>query len=63
MNIKEKLIATYQNNAMKLKSKKYWFNEFKCGRSNLNDNPKSGRPPLDDIDAVILKTLNATLDN
>lgn len=57
VKIQDKLIATYQSKAMKLKAIQYWFHEFKCGRSNVNDNPKSGRPPLDDIDAIILKTL------
>lgn len=57
LTIYEKLTETYQNNAMKLKAIQYWYHEFKCGRSNVNNIPKSGRPPLDDIDAVILKTL------
>ena len=55
--IHEKLVGVYKCNALKLKTVEYWYHEFKCGRTNIDDNPRSGRPPLDDLDAIILTTL------
>lgn len=57
LKIHQKLVDTYQCNALKQKTVEYWYHEFKCGRANIDDNPRSGRPPLDDLDAIILTTL------
>lgn len=55
--IHQKLVNVYQCNALKPKTVEYWYHEFKCGRVTIDDKPRSGRPPLDDLDAIILKTL------
>lgn len=56
--IHPKLVAVYEKDAYTLKSVEYWYHQFKCGRNNVDDASKTGRPPLDDVDARILSTLN-----
>ena len=47
--------SVYDNNAYSLKGLEYWTHQFRLGRKMLEDEKRSGRQPLDDIDAQILK--------
>jgi hypothetical protein len=49
--------AVYHEAAFDENRVKYWINEIKLHRSNLNNRPSSGRPLLEDIDALILQVL------
>lgn len=57
IEIYRKLEDVFKQDAMNVKTIEYWMHEFKCGRTNIEDAPKSGRPIIDDIDAKILKSL------
>jgi hypothetical protein len=53
------LAAVSHKNAFNENRVKYWLHEIKLHRSDMNDRPSSGRPPLEDIDARILQVLEA----
>jgi hypothetical protein len=42
----------------KLRTVQFWVGEVRFGRQDLHDEIRSGRPPLDDIDAKIFAILN-----
>jgi hypothetical protein len=47
--------AVYHEDAFAENRVKYWLHEIKLHRSDLSDRASSGRPPLEDIDALILQ--------
>jgi hypothetical protein len=53
------LAAVYYKDAFNKNKVKYWPHEIMLHRSDLSDPPSSGRSPLEDIDARILKVLEA----
>jgi hypothetical protein len=53
------LAAIYHEDAFDENRAEDWLHEIKLYRSDLSDQPSSGRPPLEDIDARILQTLEA----
>ena len=57
-HINHKLVDVYEKDAYTLKTVEYCYHQFKCGRNNIEDAPRVGRLPLDDIESRILSTLN-----
>jgi hypothetical protein len=53
------LAAVYHEDAFDENRVKYWPYEIKLHRSDMSDRPSSGRPHREDIDARILKVLEA----
>jgi hypothetical protein len=53
------LAAVYHEDAFEESRVKYWPHEITLHRSDLSDQPSSGRPPLEDINARILQVLEA----
>jgi hypothetical protein len=53
------LAAVYHEDAFDKNRVKYWPHEIKLHRSDLSDRPNSGRSSLEDIDARILRVLEA----
>jgi hypothetical protein len=53
------LAAVYHEDAFDENRVKYWLSEIKLHRSDLSDRLSSGRPPLEDIDVLILQVLEA----
>jgi hypothetical protein len=51
------LAAVYHEDALDESRMKSWLHEMKLHRSDLSDQPSSGRPPLEDIDARIMQLL------
>jgi transposase len=51
--IHKKLQAAYRNAAYALPSVYFWVQEFKGRRDDIVDQPRPGRPPLDNLDADI----------
>jgi transposase len=49
------LVAVYHKDAIAENRVKYWLHEVKLHRSDLSERPNSGRPALEDIDALILQ--------
>ena len=55
--IKNELDKVYKGNALSLSTIKYWTKMFKLGRTNLENETKSGRPQeifISDIVALLL---------
>jgi hypothetical protein len=52
-----RLQAVSDDVAHALPSVYFWIKEFKCGREDIADQPRSGRPPIDNLDADILCVL------
>jgi hypothetical protein len=50
----ERLQAVYSDAAYVLPSVYFWVKEVKCGREDIVDQPRPGRPPIDNLDADIL---------
>lgn len=44
-DINESLKHVYGNEEYSLKTIQYWTKQFKLGRKDINDTPRSGRPP------------------
>jgi AraC-like DNA-binding protein len=57
-NTHARLQAVYGATANTLPSVYFWIKEFRCGREGIGDQPRSGRPPIDDPDADILCVLH-----
>jgi transposase len=55
--IHTRLQAVYGDVAYALPSVYLWIKEFKCGREDIADQPRSGLPPIDNLDANILCVL------
>lgn len=55
--IADSLQEVYGPDAYSLEKVKYWTHQFKLGRTNINNNKSTGKPPLDYLDANILKVL------
>jgi hypothetical protein len=55
--IHSELVLCFGDNAYTLASAHHCVHEFKIGRVSIGDDPRPGRPPLDDYDATILKRL------
>jgi hypothetical protein len=55
--IHSELALCFGDDAYTLASVHHWVHEFKIGRVSINDDPRPGRPPLDDVDAAVLKRL------
>jgi hypothetical protein len=53
------LAAVYHEDAFDENIVKYWLHEITLYHSDLSDQPSSGRPPFEDIDARILQVLEA----
>jgi hypothetical protein len=47
----------YRLGTYSLRSVQHWCQLFDCGRQNLRDNPRSGRLPIDHLDAKIITNL------
>jgi hypothetical protein len=58
-NIASKLQAQFAEHAYQLRTIRFWIAEARVGRQDLHDEIRTGRSPLDDLDAKIL----AILDN
>jgi hypothetical protein len=58
-DIEDRLQAQVGEHAYKLRTIQFWIIEARLGRQDLHDEIRTGRPPLDDLDAKIL----AMLDN
>jgi hypothetical protein len=56
--IQRQLSMAYANSPYNLTSVYKWIRFFKCGRTNVEDDERSGRPPIDDLDASIIHVLN-----
>ena len=55
--IADSLQEVYGPDAYSLEKVKYWTHQFKLGRTNVDNNKSTGKPPLDYLDANILKVL------
>jgi hypothetical protein len=55
--IHRRLAAQYGLEPYSLRSIQQWCQLFDCGRQNLHDDPRSGRPPINHLDAKILACL------
>jgi hypothetical protein len=53
-----RLRAQFAEHAYKLRTVRFWIGEVRFGRQNLHDEIRTGRLPLDDVDANILAFLN-----
>jgi hypothetical protein len=56
--ITTRLQAQFVEHAYKLRTVRFWIGEVQFGRQDLHDEIRTGRPPLDDIDAKFLAILN-----
>jgi hypothetical protein len=59
--IHKRLATQYGLETHSLGSVQYWCQLFDCGRQNLHDGPRSGRPPIDHLDAKIISCLEREL--
>jgi hypothetical protein len=57
VEIHSELVLRFGDDAYTLASMYHWIHEFKIGRVSIGDDPRPGRPPLDDYNATILKRL------
>jgi hypothetical protein len=48
------LASVYGEQTYAKKAVEYWIHQVKLGRSDMEDEAKHGRPPLDNVDARIL---------
>jgi len=55
--IHQELCSTYGEAVYSIETVKYWLHQIKLEREDLTDQPTSGRPPLDDLDASIMREL------
>lgn len=58
-----KLESIHGDSAPKEKYVYYWFTEFKCGRTNINDAPRSGRPNEATTPEIIKKVHKMVLND
>jgi hypothetical protein len=59
--IHRRLAAQYGLETYSLRSFQCWCQLFDCGRQNLHDDPRSGRIPIDHLDATIIGCLEREL--
>jgi hypothetical protein len=52
--ITARLQAQFVEHAYQLEAVKFWITKIRRGRQDLHDEIRTGRPPLDDLDAKIL---------
>jgi hypothetical protein len=50
--------AQFDQHAYKLRTPRFWIGEVRFGRQDLHDEIRTGRSPLDHVDAKILASLN-----
>jgi transposase len=55
--ITTKLQAQFAKHAYKLRTVQFWIGEVRFGRQDLHDEIRTGRPPLDDVNAKSLAIL------
>jgi hypothetical protein len=55
------LQAQFAEHAYQLRTVQFWITEIRCGRQDLHDEIRSGRPHLDDPDGKILAILDKFL--
>lgn len=55
--IQQELAGMYAEQGYKIGAVKYWIAEIRSGRQDLRDEPKSGRPPISEIDLKICHIL------
>jgi hypothetical protein len=55
--IHRRLAAQYGLETDSLQSVQHWCQLFDCGRQNLHNDPRSGRPPIDYLDVKIIACL------
>jgi hypothetical protein len=53
-DITDRLEAQFGEYAYKLRTIQFWITEMRLGREDLDDEIRSGKPSLDDLDAAIL---------
>ena len=46
------ICSTMGKDALSIRTAQHWFNRFKNGNFELNDLPRSGRPPEVDVDVL-----------
>jgi hypothetical protein len=61
VDIHHELPEVFREEAYTLPRVKYWIHQLKTGRTIKTDNMRSGRPSINQIDALILKQLTETL--
>jgi hypothetical protein len=52
--ITTRLQAQFGEHTYKVRTVRFWVTEVRFGRQDLHDESRTGRPPLDDLDAKIL---------
>jgi hypothetical protein len=57
-DIADKLQTQFIENIYQLQTIRFWITDARIGRQDLHDEIRTGRPPLDDLDAKILTILN-----
>ncbi|XP_044753550.1 histone-lysine N-methyltransferase SETMAR-like [Coccinella septempunctata] len=53
--IKDRLVADYEDHAPSMTTIRYWFNEFKRGRTSVFDEGRSGRPKEVTTEDMVIK--------
>jgi hypothetical protein len=56
--ITTRLQAQFAEYAYKLRTVRFWIGEVRFGRQEVHDEIRTGKPPLDDVDAKILAILD-----
>jgi hypothetical protein len=59
--ITTRLQKRFAEHASKLRTVRFWIGEGRFDRQDFHDEIRTGRPPLDDVDAEILAILNKSL--
>jgi hypothetical protein len=59
-DIHHELILVFGKEAYTLASVRRWIHELKTSRTIMTDDPRPGRPSIDNIDVLILKQLRET---
>jgi hypothetical protein len=59
--ITARLQAQFREHAHELRTIRFWIVEIRFDREDLHDEFRTGRPPLDDLDAKIVAILDKSL--